>query len=125
MNKVEVSLTKEACLVCGNMMDGPIVINKKLTQKAAQAVKDMNGKCIGFADHSCPNCSEHKDDGVYFVSIDASRSLNNNPYRTGKIALVKNEAEIVKNVKDYIISLKDGTRLVFVDENIGSNIGLW
>ena len=80
---IGVALVKELCPVCGKPMDGPIVMNKRLTKPQKKKVEDMNGKVIGFADHCCEECSKYKDEAVFFVSIDESKSskdslINNN-----------------------------------------------
>ena len=127
-NNLEVSLVKELCPVCCKEMDGPIIMNKILTEKNAKNVKDLHNKVIGFADHCCEECSKYKDEVVFFVSIDASKSSNDsleNLYRTGKIIGIKKEADIIESFKDYIITIKDGTQIVFIDEETGKNLGIF
>ena len=127
-NNLEVSLVKELCPVCCKEMDGPIIMNKKLTKKNAKNVKDLHNKVIGFADHCCEECSKYKDEVVFFVSIDASKSSKDsleNLYRTGKIIGIKKEADIIESFKDYIITIKDGTQIVFIDEETGKNLGIF
>lgn len=127
-NNLEVSLVKELCPVCCKEMDGPIIMNKILTEKNAKNVKDLHNKVIGFADHCCEECSKYKDRVVFFVSIDASKSSNDsleNLYRTGKIIGIKKEADIIESFKDYIITIKDGTQIVFIDEETGKNLGIF
>ena len=120
-NNLEVSLVKELCPVCCKEMDGPIILNSILTEKEAK-------KVIGFADHCCEECAKYKDKVVYFVSIDASKSSKNSLeelYRTGKISGIKKEADIIKSCKDYIITIKDGTQIIFMDEETGKNLGVF
>ena len=127
-NNLEVSLVKELCPVCCKEMDGPIVLNSTLTENEAKKVKDLHNKVIGFADHCCEECAKYKDKVVYFVSIDASKSSKNSLeelYRTGKISGVKKEADIIKSCKDYIITIKDGTQIIFIDEEAGKNLGIF
>ena len=127
-NNLEVSLVKELCPVCCKEMDGPIVLNSILTENEAKKVKDLHNKVIGFADHCCEECAKYKDKVVYFVSIDASKSSKNSLeelYRTGKISGVKKEADIIKSCKDYIITIKDGTQIIFMDEETGKNLGVF
>lgn len=125
---VEVALVKELCPVCCKEIDGPIIMNKRFTEKAAKKIKELNGKVVGFADHCCEECAKYKDEVVYFVSIDASKSSKNSLeelYRTGKISGVKKEADIIKSCKDYIITIKDGTQIIFMDEETGKNLGVF
>ena len=127
MNNFEVALTKEICPVCGKEMDGPLIMNSFLTEKCAKEVKDLNNKVIGFADHCCEECAKYKDDAVYFVSIDelkSSQSLKE-LYRTGKISGVKKDSKFIEQFKDFIVTLKDGTKIIFIDEQAGIKLGLW
>lgn len=127
-NNLEVSLVKELCPVCCKEMDGPIIMNSILTEENAKNVKDLHNKVIGFADHCCEECSKYKDEAVFFVSIDVSKSSNDsleNLYRTGKIIGIKKEADIIESFKDYIITIKDGTQIVFIDEETGKNLGIF
>lgn len=127
-NNLEVSLVKELCPVCCKEMDGPIIMNRILTEEYAKNVKDLHNKVIGFADHCCEECAKYKDEAVFFVSIDESKSSKNSLeelYRTGKISGIKKEADIIKSCKDYIITIEDGTQIVFIDEETGKNLGVF
>ena len=127
-NNLEVSLVKELCPVCCKEMDGPIIMNTVLTEKNAKKVKDLHNKVIGFADHCCEECAKYKDEAVFFVSIDESKSSKNSLeelYRTGKISGIKKEADIIKSCKDYIITIEDGTQIVFIDEETGKTLGVF
>ena len=127
MNNFEEALTKEICPVCGKEMDGPLIMNSFLTEKCAKEVKDLNNKVIGFADHCCEECAKYKDDAVYFVSIDESKSSQSlkELYRTGKISGVKKDSKFIEQFKDFIVTLKDGTKIIFIDEQAGIKLGLW
>lgn len=127
-NNLEVSLVKELCPVCCKEMDGPIIMNTVLTEKHAKKVKDLHNKVVGFANHCCEECSKYKDEAVFFVGIDASKSSKDsleNLYRTGKISGIKKEADIIKSCKDYIITIEDGTQIVFIDEETGKTLGVF
>ena len=127
-SNIGVALVKELCPVCGKPMDGPIVINKILTKSQKKKVEDMKGKVIGFADHCCEECSKYKDEAVFFVSIDESKSSKDsleNLYRTGKISGIKKEADIVESCKNYIVTIEDGTQIVFIDEKFGKKLGVF
>lgn len=127
-NNLEVSLVKELCPVCCKEMDGPIIMNRILTEEYAKNVKDLHNKVIGFADHCCEECAKYKDEAVFFVSIDESKSSKNSLeelYRTGKISGIKKEADIIKSCKDYIVTIKDGTQIIFMDEEAGKNLGVF
>ena len=123
-----VALVKELCPVCCKEIDGPIIMNKILTEEYAKNVKDLHNKVIGFADHCCEECSKYKDKAVFFVSIDESKSSNDslkNLYRTGKISGIKKEADIIKSFKDYIVTIEDGTQIIFIDEETGKTLGVF
>ena len=125
---VEVALVKELCPVCCKEIDGPIIMNKMLTEEAAKEVKELEGKVIGFSDHCCEECARHKDEVIYFVGIDAEKSSSNKLeelYRTGQIVGIKKEADIIDVVKDYIVTLKDNTRICFIDKEAGINLGIF
>ena len=129
-NKPElgVALVKELCPICCKEMDGPIIMNTVLTEKNAKKVKDLHNKVVGFANHCCEECSKYKDEAVFFVGIDASKSSNDsleNLYRTGKISGIRKEADIIKSFKDYIITIEDGTQIVFIDEETGKILGVF
>ena len=90
--KLGVALTKELCPICCKEMGGPIIMNKRLSKPQKEKVESMNNKVIGFADHCCDECAKYKDEAVFFVSIDESRSSKNSLeelYRTGKISGIK------------------------------------
>lgn len=123
-----VALVKELCPVCCKEIDGPIIMNKILTEEYAKNVKDLHNKVIGFADHCCEECAKYKDEAVFFISIDASKSSKNSLeelYRTGKISGIKKEADIIKSFKDYIVTIEDGTQLIFIDEETGKTLGVF
>ena len=127
-SNLEVALVKELCPVCCKEIDGPIIMNKILTEEYAKNVKDLHNKVIGFADHCCEECSKYKDKAVFFVSIDESKSSNDslkNLYRTGKISGIKKEADIIKSFKDYIVTIEDGTQIIFIDEETGKTLGVF
>lgn len=127
-NNLGVTLVKELYPVCGKEMDGPIIMNKFLTEKNAEKVKNLHNKVVGFANHCCEECARYKDAAVFFVSIDESKSSKGslkNLYRTGKIVGIKKDSDIVKQFKDYIVTIEDGTQIVFIDENAGKKLGLF
>lgn len=127
-NSLGVALVKELCPICCKEMDGPIIMNKKLTKPQKKKVEDMNGKVIGFADHCCKECAKYKDDAVFFIGIDESKSSKDSLkelYRTGQIVGIKKGADIVNHFKDYIVTLKDNTKIIFIDEKAGKELGLF
>lgn len=127
-NNLEVSLVKELCPVCCKEMDGPIVLNSILTENEAKKVKDLHNKVIGFSDHCCEECAKYRDKVVFFVSIDESKSSKNsleNLYRTGKISGIKKDSDFIVQFKEYIVTIEDGTQIIFMDEEAGKNLGVF
>ena len=123
-----VALVKELCPVCCKEIDGPIILNSILTENEAKKVKDLHNKVVGFANHCCEECSKYKDEAVFFVGIDASKSSKDslkNLYRTGKISGIKKEADIIKSFKDYIVTIEDDTQIIFIDEEFGKKLGVF
>ena len=120
-----VSLVKYLCPICCDVADEGIIMNSLLTKQNAEEVKKIHNKAIGFADHACKKCAEYKDKAVFFIGIDADKSEPGDPYRTGQLVGVKNDSGIVKHCKDYIITLKDGSKMCYIDEKAGKSIGLW
>lgn len=125
---VEVAIVKTLCPVCCAEIEDTIMMNTLLTEETAKEVKELNGKVIGFSDHCCEECTKHKDEVVYFVGIDAEKSSSNKLeklYRTGQIVGIKKEADIIEAFKDYIITLKDNTKICFIDEACGIELGMF
>ena len=124
---VEAVIVKTLCPVCCAEIEDSIIMNTLLTEEAAKEVKELEGQVVGFSDHCCEECAEHKDEVVYFVSIDAEKSSNKleELYRTGRIVGIKKEADIIEAFKDYIITLKDNTKICFIDEACGIELGMF
>jgi hypothetical protein len=123
MSNLEVSLVDQLCPICGKVANQEILMNSLLTEEIAKEVKSMHGKAIGYADKCCEECSKYKDEVIFFIGADISKS-DAEPYRTGQIAGIKRDSELAKSVKNAA-TLKDGTMYIFIDENIGKQIGLW
>lgn len=126
--KLGVALVKELCPICCKEMDGPIIMNKKLTKPQKKKVEDLNGKVIGFADHCCDDCAKYKDDAVFFIAIDVEKSNFHNMediYRTGKYCAIKKDAEFLKqeSIQKSLITLKDNTKFCFIDDKDYTNFG--
>lgn len=119
-----VSLVNYICPICGSVAEEGIIMNSILTEEYAKEVKELHGKNVGYADKCCKECSKYKDDVVFFIGIDESKS-DKEPYRTGQIIGIKKESTIVKEVKDFILKLNDGTQYVFIAEEVGTQMGLW
>ena len=84
-NKLGAAITR--CYFCGENKE--IIMNTRLTEKAAQKIEEYNGKVIDM--EPCDKCKELMKQGIMFISVRDGES-GNNPYRTGKLAVVKEEA---------------------------------
>lgn len=122
---LEVSIVKYLCPICGKVSEEGIIMNSLLTEKNAKAVKDLHNKVIGYADHACSECKKYSSNVVFFISINEEKSTKEEPYRTGQITGVKSTSSIVEYCKDYIQTLKDGSKFCYISEKVGKSIGLW
>ena len=125
LNNFEVALAKEACLACGKLIDGPIIMNTKLTKKESNKIKEIHNKCIGYAEDLCNDCKELCNKGLLIIEIDADKSEPNNPYRTGKIFVIDNESDFVKNLNPKFIINRNGNKFIFIDKRASIEIGLY
>lgn len=122
MNNIEVALAKEACLACGKLIDGPIIMNTKLTAQEANKVKDIHGKCIGYAKELCDTCKDLCSKGLLVVEIDADKSELNNSYRTGRLFVLDNNSDFVKNINEKFIINKKDNKFVFMDKEVTNKL---
>ena len=124
MNNLEVSLCKEQCFICGKETEGPIIMNSLLTEKAANEVKQLHNKCIGYSEEICSDCKKLAEQGLIVLEIDASKSESGNPYRTGNMWVIKSDCALAKDMKDFIIN-KFGCEFVFVDKECVKQLGFY
>jgi len=87
----EVALTK--CYFCSE--DADIVINRRLTKKAAKQVAEMHGKVISR--EPCSKCKKYMEQGVIVITFDDSKTPPNpestdDLYRDGGFYVLKDEA---------------------------------
>lgn len=125
MDNLEVSIVKYLCPICGKVAEEGIIMNSLLTEKNAKAVKDLHNKAIGYTDHACSECKQYSKDAIFFIGIDEKKSTKEEPYRTGQVVGIKPTSSLVKHCKDYIHTLKDGSKFCYISKNVGKSIGLW
>ena len=125
MDNLEVSIVKYLCPICGKVAEEGIIMNSLLTEKNAKAVKYLHNKAIGYADHTCSECKQYSKDAIFFIGIDEEKSTKEEPYRTGQVVGIKSTSSLVKHCKDYIHTLKDGSKFCYISKNVGESIGLW
>lgn len=94
-----VALTKTQCPACGKLSDGPIVLNSRLSEKAAREVKELQGKVVELG--LCSECKAVVDQGgMLLVEIDRKKSgvakdgklKPENAWRTGRVWGITGEA---------------------------------
>jgi hypothetical protein len=110
--KLEVALTK--CFFCGG--DNEIVMNKVLTKRHAEKVKEMHGKVINT--HPCPKCQEYMKQGVILISV-RDGETGQNPYRTGGFVVVKDRA-----LQGEAWEQAKKSRMCFVPDTVWDKLGL-
>lgn len=107
-----VSLVYYLCPICGKRCDSGIIMNSLLTEKNAKEVRKLNNQNIGYADHTCEECSKY--DAVFFVGIDESKSTAKEPYRTGHLVGIKKDSPLVEKCKKYLITLKEANNIAIL-----------
>ena len=116
MGDLEIGMTK--CFYCGK--DKDIIMNTILTEKAAQQIKEMNGKVINK--EPCPECKELMEKGIMLLSVrDGESGIN--PYRTGNMAVITEEGiqkMLSKEKADELMR----TRFAFVEDTVWEKLGL-
>ncbi|TXG80324.1 MAG: hypothetical protein E6R13_08330 [Spirochaetes bacterium] len=87
--KLGVALAKELCPVCTKQMDGPILMNTRLTPGEADKVEKFHGQLIGWSKELCPECKEMKEKGFILIGAVEKKTTDvTNPYRSGNIWVV-------------------------------------
>lgn len=99
-DKLSVALCGLVCPICGKKCDDVIIMNERLTEKAAQEVKETHGQIIGYADKPCKDCQEQIDNNKFIlieIDIDKTNDMKN-LYRTGRLAYVNKDSNFYKNL---------------------------
>ena len=125
MDNLEVSIVKYLCPICSKVAEEGIIMNSLLTEKNANAVKNLHNKTIGYTDYACSECKQHSKNVIFFIGIDEEKSTKEEPYRTGQVVGVNSTSSLVEHCKDYIQTLKDGSKFCYISKNVGESIGLW
>jgi hypothetical protein len=80
----------------------------------ADKVKDLHGKVVGTMEEPCQECKDMMAVGFLCVQVDESKTEDHsNPWRTGKICVVKHEA-MQRMVNDQKI-LEKGVAFIPID----------
>lgn len=104
---VGTALAKELCIVCTKEIDGPILINTRLSAEEAKKIEKLHGQIIGFAEEPCQECKENINKAFMFIGFDEEKSdMENLPegfYRTGQIVGTKKDIPLVQEwVKENV-----------------------
>ena len=115
-NNLEVGLIK--CFFCGK--DKGLVMNTRLTKGCAEEIKKMHGHAIDR--EPCDECKALMKQGIMFISVKDGES-GNNPYRTGNMCVIKDEA--VKNfISPDMFEQVKKSRVAFIEDSVWDMIGL-
>ena len=118
MRKDPIGIALTKCFYCGK--DKDLVINTRLHPAMASRVEQMNGKVIDK--EPCEECKKLMKQGIMFCSVRDGES-GDNPYRTGKLVVVKDEA--VKRMVDADLYNKLAkSRFAFIEDSVWEQIGL-
>ena len=119
-NILGVALVKEVCPICTRQMDGPIIMNTRLSEKNAKEVESLHGKTVGFSEEPCSECKEMKEKGFILIGVvEAKTDDKKNPYRSGNIWVITH---------DYANKLFNNTPpdkgVAFIDVIAADKVGL-
>lgn len=124
---IGVALVHYACPICGREMDddSAILMNQKLTKKAAKEVNELNGKCVGFSNKACNECASHKDDCIYIIEIDKEKSEPNNLYRTGRYWGIVKDFSLFVEHPEFILETDNGVKYCFMTKELTHKFGFY
>ena len=126
MAQIGVALTK--CFFCNE--NDRIVLNKRPSHTMAKRVEEMHGKVL---DHEpCAKCAEYMAQGVMLISTadgsDQSDEYRKNPYRTGKMVVVKADPlrRLMESqgVDPEVVFRIMAARWAFIEDTVWMRLGL-
>lgn len=118
----------ELCPICGKTANSSIIINKILKPKYAKQIEELNGKAIGFSKDACEECTKHKDECIYVISVDSNRSdfkTMEGIYRTGHIVGVRKDFQFFIDHSEFILKTDNGVQFCFMDDDLGKQLGFF
>ena len=124
-NKISVAIVHEIYPICGKFMNDYIVMNKDILAKSAKNIKNLHNKTIGYSKVSCKDCAKYKDDCIFCIAIDITKSENSNYYRTGQIVGVKKDFKLFKEYPEFIITTDNDVQFCFIEENVGKQMNIF
>ena len=126
--KFAMALPKEACPLCGALIDGPILIKTRAVNESNNEFEDnLNGKTIGYKKTPCEECQDHMKKGFLLIGIIESKSnIPNDLYRSGNIWVLTNQAAERMFSKDFrkkgaaFIDAQEAVKLHLPDANVNA-----
>lgn len=119
--KVNTALVNRACIICGKTANSEILIGRRLTKKEDHKITDLHNQTIGFSEKPCEECQKLINQGIVLIGVIKEKTEDiNNPYRSGHISVIKEEAFI--KIFNQELPKK---RIAFVEQEVGEQIGLW
>lgn len=115
-SKLEVAVVK--CFFCGR--DKELVMNTRLTEKAAKAIREVHNHAIDY--EPCDECKKLMKQGIILVSVRDGES-SSNPYRTGGFVVIKEDAVKEFSTPEMFEKVKK-TRFAFIEDSIWDALGL-
>ena len=124
---IGVALVHYACPICGREIDddSAILMNQKLTKKAAKEVNELNGKCVGFSNKACNECASHKDECIYVIEINEEKSEPDKLYRTGMYWGVVKDFSLFVEHPEFILETDNGVKYCFMTEELTHKFGFY
>lgn len=110
MDNFKVAMTYRMCPICGAKMDGEIIMNTRLTKKAAKQVEELDGKIVGISENVCDECLKHKDDIIFIVK---KHSEFIGP--SGTYVGISSDNKFFEANEKFIITSKNGAKFMYVD----------
>ena len=90
-SKLGVALVHHICPACGCQTGEEILMNTRLSVPMAKKVEAAHGKAIGY--EWCDTCKEASKIGVGLIQVDEAKTTDQtDPWRTGKVTFIKDEA---------------------------------
>ena len=119
--KIGVALTKELCPICAKEIEGPIIMNTRLTESDAEKVEEMHGKVLDWSKTPCESCADMKSKGFVLIgAVEAKTTDATNPYRNGNIWVVKQQ--VADDLFKPHPAPKSG--VAFIDVNVAQQLNL-
>lgn len=118
--KLGVALAKELCPICAKEIEGPILMNTRLTSGEAEKVEKLHGQVIGWSKEPCAECKEMKEKGFVLIGAVEKKTTDvTNPYRSGNIWVVAHSV-----ATDLFGENPPKSGVAFIDVNVAQQMGL-